>query len=199
MTGIDVSLDPSVYICKLRGARKDCLAACDANDGRNVKCYDVIEDDRRLKPNGGVRTSVEDGGVPHDSVDYCDPTDAFNSDIEPNLRMVDIDSLEIPPPVPKHLDGGVCAVDGEVSDGELLISDFETDVPAVDDEVAHKTTAEDPNSEPGSKKTEMCGDFYLPSSIKMARCRVPFAVDNSKTMLYREVAWDTCQWIHVAL
>jgi hypothetical protein len=57
---------------------------------------------------------------------------------------VDGDSLEIPPPVPSHLDSGVRAVDGNISDGELLVSNVETDVSTVNNEIAHKTTAEDP-------------------------------------------------------
>lgn len=142
MTGVDVSLDPSVDIGIAGGSGEDNFATDDADDSRHVKGVEIIEDDRGLEASGDIGTSVEDGGIPHDSVNYRDPTNAFDGDVEPNLHVIDGDPLEIPSPVPKHIDGSVRTIDGEVSDGELLISDVEADVPTVDNEVSHKTTTE---------------------------------------------------------
>ena len=87
---------------------------------------------------------VEDGGIAHDSIDDCDSTSAVDSNIESDLRVVDGDSLEIPSPVPCHLDSNVGPVDGDIADGKLLISNIDADVSTVDDEITHKTTTENP-------------------------------------------------------
>ena len=141
---VDVSLDPSVDIGIVGAASKDRFSIEDADNSCNVRGPNVVEDDRGLEPGGGVGASVEDGGISHNSVDNSNSADAVSSDIEPNLRTVDSDSLEIPSPVPSHLDGGVRAVDGNISDGKLLVSNVETDVSTINNEIAHKATAEDP-------------------------------------------------------
>lgn len=146
VTSIDVSLDPSVDAGIALVARKDHFATDDANDSRNVNGLNVIEDNRGLKPGASIGELIEDGGIPHESVDYRDCSNAFDGDVEPNLHAVDIDSLEVPSPVPSHFDGGVRTVYGDVSYSKLLISDVKTDVSAVNNEVAHKTTAEKSDS-----------------------------------------------------
>lgn len=144
VTGVDVALDPSVNMSIAAGASKDGLSTDDSDDSWNVSGPNVVEYNRRFEPSSGFGTSVEDGGIRHDSIDDCNSTDTVNIDLESNLRVVDSDPLEIPAPIPKHFDSGVRVVDGDVSDGKLLISNVETSVSAVDDEVAHKTATEDP-------------------------------------------------------
>jgi len=142
--GVDVSLDPSVDVHMAGGTIEDRFTANDTDDSRNVSGKNVTEDEGGLEPSGGIGTPVKDGGIPHDSIDDGDRTNAEGIDLEANLRLVDGDPLEIPLPVPHHLDTGVRTVDGDVSDGELLVSDVESDVSTVNDEVTHKTTTEDP-------------------------------------------------------
>jgi len=144
VTGIDISLDPSIDMHTTSGASKNRFTAYDPDDSRNVSGLNVVEDDGRLEPSGGIGISVKDGGIPHDSVDDGDCTNGVNIDLESNLRLVDGDSLEIPPPVPHHSDSGVRTVYGDVSDGKLLVSDVECNVSTVNDEVTHKTTTGDP-------------------------------------------------------
>jgi len=143
VTRIDVSLDPTVDMGVAGGASEDRFTTDDADNSWNIHGPDVVEDDRRLHSGGDPRTSVEDGGVPDDSVDDSDSADTVNANLEPNLRVVDGNPLAGPPPVPNHSDSGVRAVDCDVSDGKLLIPDVETDISTVDNEVAHKTTTED--------------------------------------------------------
>jgi hypothetical protein len=119
-----------------------------------------------LELSGGVGTSVEDGGVLTTASMIAIPPTLSTADLEPNLRVVDSDSLEIPSPVPNHSDSGVRTVDGDVSDGELLISDIETDVSAVDNEVTHKTTTEGSDLELVSAiLVSSVMELYLPFSI----------------------------------
>lgn len=151
MAGVDVSLDPSVDIGIARGTSEDRFTTDDADDSRNVNGLDVIEDDGGLEAYGCSGTPIEDGGICDDGVDYRDPTNAIDSNVEPDLHVVDVNSLEIPSPVPKHVDGGVRAIDGDVSDGKLLVSDIEADISAVDNEVSHKTTTENSDSDLGSR------------------------------------------------
>jgi hypothetical protein len=146
-TGIDVSLDPSVDVSITGGASEDRFTTDNANDSLNVNGSNVIEDERGLEGSGGSGALIEDRGIRHDDVDHCDRTNAINSDVEPNLHVVDIDSLESPLPVPEHSDSSVRTVDGEVSDGKLLISDIETDITTVDDKVSHKATTGNSDSE----------------------------------------------------
>ena len=96
-----------------------------------------------MEPSGSPRTSVEDRGVPDDSVDDSNSANAVNADLESDLRVVDGNSLACPSPVPNHSDGGVRAVDCDVSYGKLLIPYVEANVSTIDDEVTHKTTTED--------------------------------------------------------
>ena len=144
VAGVNVSLDPSVDIGMAGGASEDYFASHDADDSRNISGPNVVEDNRGLEPSGGIRASVEDGGVPHDGVDDSDSSNAENTDFESNLRVVDGDSLEVPSPVPNHSDSGIRTVDGNVPDGELLVPDVEADISTIDDEVTHKTTTEGP-------------------------------------------------------
>ena len=144
VAGVDVSLDPSVDMGIAAGASKDGLSTDDSDDSWNVSGPNIVEDNRRFEPGGGFGTSVEDGSIRHDSIDDCNSADTVNIDLESNLCVVDGDPLEIPSPIPEHFNSGVRVVDGDVPDGKLLISNVETSVSAVDDEVAHKTTAEDP-------------------------------------------------------
>jgi len=140
VTGIDVSLNPTVDVGVAGGASEDSLTANNADNSWNINSPDVVEDNRGLEPSGGPGTSVEDGGVPDYSVDDSDSPNAVYADLEPNLRVVDGDSLACPPPVPNHSDTSVRTVDCDVSDGKLLIPYIKADVSTVDDEVAHKTT-----------------------------------------------------------
>ena len=100
----------------------------------------VVEDDGGLELGSGPGTSIENRGIPRDSVDESDSANTTNTDISSNLRVVDYDSLDISSPVPSFPDGSVRTVDGDVLDGKVLIFDVGTDVSAVDKEVTHKIT-----------------------------------------------------------
>ena len=139
MTGVDVSLDPSVDVRITGGASEDYFATDDADDSCDISGLNVVEDDRGLGPSGGIGNSVEDGGIAHDRVDDSNSSNAANTNFESNLRVADGDSLEVPSPVPSHFDSGIGTIDSKVSDGELLVSDVEADVSTIDYEVAHET------------------------------------------------------------
>ena len=100
----------------------------------------VVEDDGGLELGGGPGIWIENGGIPHDSVDDSDSANTTNIDISSNLRVVDYDFLDIPSPVPSFPDGSVRTAGGDVLDGKLLIFDVGTDVSAVDKEATHKIT-----------------------------------------------------------
>ena len=142
VTRINVSLDPTIDVGVAGGASEDRVTTDNADDSWNINGPDVVENDRGLGSSRGIRSSVEDGGVPDDSVDDGNSANAVNADLESNSRVVDSDSLAGPPPVPNHSDSGVRTVDCDVSNGELLIPYVETDVSTVDDKVAHKPTTE---------------------------------------------------------
>jgi hypothetical protein len=144
VVGVDISLGPSVDIDIAGAASKDRFTIDGADDSCNIRDPNVVEDDRGVEPRGDVVVLVEDGGISHDSVDYSVSANSGSIDTESNIRAVDGDSLEIPCPVPRHIDSDVRVVDGDIPDSKLLVSDVETDVSAVDNEIAHKATAEDP-------------------------------------------------------
>ena len=129
--GIYVSLDPSVDIGLACGSSEDNLSTNDTNDGCDICGLNVIEDNRGLELGGRNGTSVENGGVRHNRVDDGIPTSTLtakiqlgsNEDIKSDLRVVDGDPLEIPSPIPGHFHTGDGAVDCDVSNSELLVSD----------------------------------------------------------------------------
>lgn len=142
-----IPLDPSVDSDLACRTSKNRLPTDDPDDSWNVGGHDIVEDDRGLKLSSRLGTSVENGGVPHNRVNDGNRTGTLaaiihfgaNLDLESNLCIVDGNPLEVPPPIPGHLHTGVGAIDCDISHGKLLVSDVQSHVSPVNDEVSHKT------------------------------------------------------------
>lgn len=60
--------------------------------------------------------------------------------LETKLAVIDINILEGPAPVPSGVYTDLRVVDGDISDGELLVADPDTEFAAIEDEVTHEAS-----------------------------------------------------------
>ena len=146
---VDVSLDPGIDGRFTFGSPENSFAVQDSDDGLHIRQLDVVQNDGALKAGARPRTTVEDRCIADDTVHdgyAADPLvlvvqDGASLDIEPDLGITNGDSLKVPSPIPNHLHAGVGSIDRNIPHGELLVSDVQTNISSVDDEVTHESAA----------------------------------------------------------
>lgn len=131
---------------------QDDRSICETNGAGNTTHLNVVENQRTIERTAaGCRAPQEYRCVRHSHVDDGLSPDSLGSvsvratgvdiarrDVETNGTVVDRDALPGPPPVPCGEYRGLRVVDSNVANGELLVSDPDTILSTVEDQIAHE-------------------------------------------------------------